>query len=297
MSEEEQRFSEALQLPVPPADIRNAVLTDLQTAGDFVQRLSAEDWKIASAVPGWTLGDVVAHLNLGLSVYSRLTDLVVAGKTGSGLLRKAGQLSKNVIPVAAPALNALNSAIPKMLDRALAPEVIKGQFVAGSRSLRDRLERIVPGDYVKPVYYMGGPWPLSFFLAAADNELAIHLWDMQSRLDSHTRLSTEARTVLPSFYWSASSWMLHLPKDNSGTVSVVLTDPNTALWWQIEAGRAMTGRGVPDNPDVTITGDSGTFPLMLAGRIAFDEATRGTSVRAQGREELARRFLSSWKIV
>jgi len=69
MSEEEQRFSEALQLPVPPADIRNAVLTDLQTAGDFVQRLGAEDWKIASAVPGWTLGDVVAHLNLGLSAF------------------------------------------------------------------------------------------------------------------------------------------------------------------------------------------------------------------------------------
>jgi uncharacterized protein (TIGR03083 family) len=297
MSEEEQRFSEALQLPVPPADIRNAVLTDLQTAGDFVQSLNPEAWKQASAVPGWSIGDVVAHLNLALGAYSRLTDLVVSGKTGSGLLRKAGQLSKNVVPMAAPAFNALNSAIPKMLDRALAPEVIKGQFAAGSRSLRERLERIIPGDYVKPVYYMGGPWPLSFFLAAADNELAIHLWDMQSRLDPHTRLSAEARTVLPSFYWSATSWMLHLPKDTNGTVSVVLTDPNGAFWWKIEAGRATIGRGVPDNPDVTINGDSGTLPLMLAGRISFDDATRTTSLRAQGTEELTRRFLSSWKIV
>lgn len=297
MSEQEQRFSEALQLPVPPADIRNAVLADLLTAGDFIQRLSAEDWKQPSAVSGWTIGDVVAHLNLSLGVYSRLTDLVVAGKTGSGILRKAGQLSKSVVPVAAPALNAINSAIPKMLDRALAPEVIKGQFVAGSRSLRERLDRIVPGDYVKPVYYMGGPWPLSFFLAAADNELAIHLWDMQSRLDPGARLSAEARAVLPSFYWSATSWMLHLPKDANGTVSAVLTDPNAALWWKIEAGRATTGRGVPESADVTITGDSGTFPLMLAGRMSFDDATRSTSVRAQGREELARQFLSSWKIV
>lgn len=297
MSEEEQRFSEALQLPVPPADIRQAVLADLQTSGDFIQGLDAEAWKQPSAVTGWTLGDVVAHLNLAVGVYSRLTDLVVAGRTGSGILRKAGQLSKSVVPIAAPAFNAINSAIPKMLDRALAPEVIKGQFVAGSRSLRDKLDRIGPADYTKPVYYMGGPWPLSFFLAAADNELAIHLWDMQSRLDRQARLGPEARSVLPSFYWSATSWMLHLPKDTTGTVSVVLGDPNAALWWKIEAGRATTGRGTPDNPDVTITGDSGILPLLLAGRMTFEDATRDTSLRAQGGEDLARRFLSAWRIV
>ena len=297
MSEEEQRFEEALQLPVPPADIRNAVLTDLRTAGDFVQELSAEDWKAPSAVGEWSVGDVVAHLNLALGVYSRLTDLVVSGRTGSGILRKAGQLSKSVVPAAAPALNALNSAIPKLLDRALAPEVIKGQFVAGSRTLREKLDRIGPGDYAKPVYYMGGPWPLSFFLAAADNELAIHLWDMQSGPDPQARLGPEARSVLPSFYWSATSWMLHLPKDTRGTISVVLTDPNAAFWWKIEAGRATTGRGVPESPDVTITSDSGTFALMLAGRKSFDDAARSNSLSVQGREDLARRFLSSWRIV
>jgi uncharacterized protein (TIGR03083 family) len=297
MSEEEQRFSEALQLPVPPADIRNAVLIDLRTAGDFIQSLSLEQWQQPSAVAGWTVGDVVAHLNLAVGLYSRLTDLVVAGRTGSGLLRKAGQFSKSVVPVAAPALNALNNAIPKILDRALAPEVIKGQFTAGSRSLREKLDRIGPGDYAKPVYYMGGPWPLSFFLAAADNELAIHLWDMQSSLDRQARLSPEARSVLPSFYWSATSWMLHLPKDTTGTISVVLTDPNAALWWQIEGGSATTGRGVPKNPDVTITGDSGIFALILSGRISFDDATLSTSFRAQGREELARQFLGAWRII
>ena len=297
MSDEERRFSEALQLPVPPADIRQAVVADLQRAGDFVQALSPDDWKTPSAVAEWSVGDVVAHLNLALSVYSRVTDLVVSGRTGSGLLRKAGQLSKNVIPVAAPAFNALNSAIPRVLDRALAPEVIKGQFAAGSRTLREKLERIGVGDYAKPVYYMGERWPLSFFLAAADNEVAIHLWDMESRLDAGARLSLEAQTVLPSFYWSASSWMLHLPKDSVGTVSAVLTDPNTALWWKFDAGHTSTGRGTLERPDVTITGDSATFPLVLSGRLPFDEATRRTSLRIQGREDLARTFLGAWRIV
>jgi uncharacterized protein (TIGR03083 family) len=297
MSEEEQRFSEALQLPVPPADIRNAVLTDLRTAGDFIQSISPEQWKQPSAVAGWTVGDVVAHLNLAVGLYSRLTDLVVSGRTGSGLLRKVGQLSKNIVPAAAPAFNAINNAIPKMLDRALAPEVIKGQFTAGSRSLREKIDRIGPGDYAKPVYYMGGPWPLSFFLAAADNELAIHLWDMQSRLDPRARLGPEARSVLPSFYWSATSWMLHLPKDAAGTISVILSDPNAALWWQVEDGRATTGRGAPQSPDVTITGDSGIVPLILSGRVSFDDATRSTSLRAQGREDLARQFLGAWRII
>jgi uncharacterized protein (TIGR03083 family) len=297
MSEEERRFSEALQLPVAPADIRTAVLSDLQSIEQFVQRLTLDDWKTPSAVSEWTVGDVVTHLNLALSLYGRITDLVVAGRTGSGLLRKAGQFSKNVVPAAAPALNALNSAIPKVLDRALSPEVLKGQFAASARSLRDKVERIGPGDYPKPVYYMGGPWPLSFFLAAVDNELAIHGWDMASRLTTGAHLSIDARIVLPSFYWSATSWMFHPPKGAEGTVQAVLRDPNTVLWWTIRAAGVTTGRGTVENPTVTITGDCGAFSLLLSGRITLDDALRAGSMRTEGNGDLARQFLGNWRIV
>ncbi|HEX6509914.1 MAG TPA: maleylpyruvate isomerase N-terminal domain-containing protein [Chloroflexota bacterium] len=297
MSSEEQRYEEALQLPVAPADIRDAVLAELQRTGDTVQRVSLEDWTRQSAVPDWRVGDVVAHLNLALGVYGRLMDLVVSGRTGSGILRKAGQFTKNIAPVAAPAFNALNSAIPKVLDRALSPEVIKGQFAAGARTLREKLDRVGPNDYMKPVYYMGGPWPLSFFLTAVVNELAIHGWDITSQLEPEAHLSSEARSLLPWFYWTATSWMFHPSKDMQGTIAVSLRDPNAEMWWSVAGTAVETGNGAPENADVTIRGQSGIFPLVLAGRISAEDALRTTSLTTEGNEELARQFLSKWKIV
>jgi hypothetical protein len=183
-----------------------------------------------------------------------------------------------------------------MMDRALPPEVIKGQFAAGCRGLHEKLDKLGPSDYSRPAHYMGRPWPLSFFLAAVDNELAIHGWDMRSRLSSDAHLSAEARSVLPWFYWGASSYMLHRPADLTGTIAVSLADPAAELWWLLADTETTQGMGPAESPDVTISGESGTFVLVLAGRISAEDALRTTSLSAAGNEETAKSFLSSWKI-
>jgi len=295
--ETERATPEPAQLPVAPGSVRTAALAELGRLGDLVQKLTLEDWPKPSAVSGWSIGDVVAHLNLALAVSGRLINAVTAGKGSGRVWKTIDQLGQKVAPVAGPAFNAINSALPRAIDRALSPEVIKGQFATSSRTFRDTLTRVGSEDYTRPVYYRGDPWPLSFFLAAMVNELAIHGWDIASRLDPQAHLSEDARSVLPWFFWSGTPFMLRLPKHSEGTIQASLSDPSIEMWWSLADQEIKQGVGQTERPDVTLTGVSGTFVLTLAGRIPAQDALRTTSLQAEGREELARTFLGAWTIL
>lgn len=283
-------------LPVAPSATRLAAVAELQRLGELVEGLSEAAWSTPSAAEGWTIGDVVAHMNLALAAYVRVLDAALAGKTSKGMWKAFGSVSKAMAPIASPAFNAINSAIPKVMDRALSANVLKAQFEDGERGVRERLERVGDDDYTRPVYYMGGPWPLSFFLAAMTNEFAVHRWDMASRLEPDAHLDVEARAVLPWFYWSASSWMLRPPSGTTGTVQARLRDPDLSMWWTM-AGTPAQGTGETPLADATITGEAGTFILLLAGRLKADTALANTSLAIEGNDPLARTFLRSWRIV
>jgi len=242
--------SEPAQLPVAPGSVRTAALAELGRLGDLVQKLTLADWPKPSAVSGRSIGDVVAHLNLALAVSGRLINAVTAGKGSGRVWKTIDQLGQKVAPVAGPAFNAINSALPRAIDRALSPEVIKGQCATSSRTCRDTLSRVVSEDYTRPVYYRGDPWPLSFFLAAMVNELAIHGWDIASRLDPQAHLSEDARSVLPWFFWSGTPFMLRLPKGTIGTVQVVLSDPQAEMWWELRQVEPAQGSGRAARADV-----------------------------------------------
>lgn len=296
MTDETQVDAEPAQLPVAPSLVRQAALDELTRLTALVSGLSVEQWSQPSAAAGWSNGDVVTHVNLALGLYSRLLDAALAGK-GSGRAWKAfGDLTKKIGPSASPAFNKVNSAIPRMLGGALSPEVLKGQFAASARKFQQKVEQVGSEDYTRPIHYMGRPWPLSFFLAAVVNELAIHGWDVASRLETEAHLSAGARSVLPSFYWGGTSFMFRPPSGFRGTVQATLADPAFTLWWATDTGGTRQGTGEV-KADVTISGESGTFVLVLAGRITPEDAMRMTSITASGEETLAKTFLSSWKIV
>lgn len=296
MTSEQDTAAEPIQLPVAPGGVRDAALGELETLKALVEGLSLQDWEKPSAAQGWNIGHVVAHLNLAFGVYSQLLGAVTKG-SGSGSAWKAlSRLTKQAVPALSPAFNAINRAIPRFMDEIMEPETLKGQFAASARHLRERIEAVGPEDYTRPVYYMGAPWPVSFFLAAMVNEMAIHGWDMASPLDPQAHLSDAARTVLPWFYWSGTPFMLR--NDEAGTKQARLADPVAEMWWTQEGKEARQGTGeAPTTPDVTITGESGTFVLVLSGRIPVEDALRTTSLQLSGKETLGKKFLGSWKLV
>jgi len=297
VSEEEGFETPPVQLPIAPGAVKMVALAELDRAQPFVQNLSMADWTRASKVAGWTIGDVVTHIGLTIALYSRVLDAARAGRTAGGVWKVAGRIGKRVAPAASPALNALNRAVPRLIDKSLAPEVIKGQFSASVRLLRTKVDAISPEDFTRPIYYMGSAWPLSFFLAGLVDEISIHCWDCASVLDQSAALSEQARSVIPWYFWSGTSLMLRLPKGTIGTVQVSLDDPPAAMWWKLRSDQPLTGAGRVDSPDVTIAGASGMFSLVIAGRITLDAAEHITSLRLQGDRQIAQQFMSAWKIV
>jgi mycothiol maleylpyruvate isomerase-like protein len=52
------------QLPIALEIIKNGALIELEHISDLVRMLSPNDWSRPSAVAGWTIGDIVVHLDL-----------------------------------------------------------------------------------------------------------------------------------------------------------------------------------------------------------------------------------------
>lgn len=285
------------QLPLVPGAIRQALLTDLERIEHFVAGLSVENWQRPSKASGWTIGDVVAHLNVTLGIYGRVLEAAAAGHGDNPVWKTLSGLSKRAVPAAAPAMNAVNKAIPRLIDRALAPEIVRGQFAAAVRTTRERLSRIESSDFTRPVHYMGAPWPLSFFLALMENEIALHFWDMASVLQPGTQLSEQSRATLPWFYWSGTAIMLRPPRDVSGSIQVNLTNPEIAIWWQIETDKMRTGVGQLEGAATTIQGENGAFILTVSGRMPLAEATERGLLHLEGDIKQAEEFVRSWRLV
>lgn len=293
----EEENTQPEQLPMVPDRIRQAAVTELDRLQGLVRGIEPRDWSRPSAAAGWSIGDVAAHLSLAMRVQSQLLDAAVSSKATGGMWKSLGDLTRSVAPAMAPAFNAINKEIPKLLDRTLTREAVLSQFEKAGQSLRERLDRIEPSDYSKQIYYIGGPWPLSFFLGHVVNELAIHGWDIAATLDSQARLSEDARTVLPWFYWSGTPFMLRPPAAGRGVVQALLADPALEMWWRVSEGKKEQGMGIEAAADVTINAESGTFVLALAGRIKPLDAMRFAAIEVRGNEDLARSFLSSWRVV
>lgn len=285
------------QLPIVPDRIRQAALAELDRQVHLVGSISPADWSRQSAATGWSLGDVVTHLSLAMRLQSQLLGTASAGKGTGGMWKTMGQLTRTVAPSIAPAFHAVNNAIPKLLDRTLTRDAVMGQFESAARSLRERLERIRPDEYSRQIFYIGGPWPLSFFLGHILNEMALHGWDIATTLDPLARLSNDACTVLPWFYWSGTPFMLRPPSEASGTVQAQLEDPEMQIWWRFGAGKKEQGMGQQPTPDVTVSGSAGSFVLALSGRIKPLDALRFEAIEVRGNDELARTFLGSWHVV
>lgn len=283
-------------LPIAPTEITDAAILELEHLTRLLAGVSANDWSRPSAARGWTIGEVAAHLDLFVGLYGRFLGAVLAGGGSNGLAKVIGWVTGSVMPSATPVFDTINAVIPKALDRVLTPQAVKTQFAAGARNVRARLLQMGPDDFARPVYFEGGPYPLAFYVGIIVNELAMHAWDIESKIAQAADLSHQARRVLPWFYWGSTRLMLRRSSGISGTVQVFLTEPESAMWWSLRHASVTIGRELTPNPDAQIRGSSGSFVLALAGRINPVDAV-DSLLNVEGNRNLAERFLGSWHLI
>lgn len=284
------------QLPLMPSTITEGALAELEHLRWLVERLSPSDWSRPSAVEGWTIGQVVAHLDLFLAVYSRLLGTALSADASGGVAKTVGWLTESVVPSIGPIFHTVNGTLPTVMDRMLAPEVVTRQCTAGLRRTREFLLAAGRDDDARPVHEAPSSYPRSFYLAITVSELAIHGWDIESMIEDRADLSTDARRILPWFYWSGTRLMLHVLNGTTGTIQALLSEPEAAMWWTITDRSIGVGQGTTPAPDATIRGPSGPYILALAGRLTVAEVL-GSSLAVEGDSNLVKRFLGSWRLI
>ena len=167
--------------------------------------------------------------------------------------------------------------------------------------LNAMLQRISPDDWHKPCYHTSGLRSVESFLPTIIQEVAVHEWDIRSSLGPASPLSAASLPVLMSKLPLAKPptnrrpWTISFPTRHDALRPLRyrfdLRGPGAARLDIVVAGNAPRLEAAGDGPaDLSLTGDTSTFILMIYDRISLDGAISTGAFTAEGDQALVVRF-------
>ena len=264
--------------PFRKDDIVRSIVAERQRSLELLRSLAPEAFDTSTALPGWRVRDVVAHLVT--------TDR--ASVTGS------------LLPPLVRGQDAVErwneKAIKSWADRPV-PELLAGLDTWGKRFVR--LARTLPGPaYRLVIPGLYGRMPAGILLWARTFDEWVHRQDIRMTLGlpiDQVDAAPAAELVL-----RAASHMttVHM-KGTQGRVVIALTG-ETLPEWGIDLGAGTNGPlviGANENPAVRIEIPARDWILAASGRSEFDQLRTNATLTVTGNEELATRFLSQVRVV
>jgi uncharacterized protein (TIGR03083 family) len=174
-----------------PEHLVKALQGETERLTHYLQTLPPDAWSRPSACEHWEVRDVVGHLTWIAEFYADTIARGVHGDTSLLADRPPGD---------GPEVAAMNA---YLAQRAIARRERLGEhllptFRTRYEQLHHLLGGLAPQDWEKPCAfwrYMGNI-PVRVFLPLTMQELAIHGWDIRSRLETAAPLSAESLPVL-----------------------------------------------------------------------------------------------------
>ena len=143
--------------------------------GRFLESLSGQDWEQPSACEEWTVADVVAHLIGGAEMFTEHISRGLRGdKEPPDGFPDAGEADPKVLGN----LNAMRT----VFRRAGLGDRLLPTFKATGNQMNQLFAGIRPGDWDQLCYHPAAEFPVRTFLSLRMFELALHGWDITSRL-------------------------------------------------------------------------------------------------------------------
>ncbi len=247
----------------------------------YLAGLPDDAWGVQSACYRWQVADVVAHLAQGVGGY---VEVILRGLQGD-----------SSPPHGLPPVGRVKAGSFSMLHSQMAiseKEMLGDQLLPVFKGRNDELNglfsRLGPQDWAKQCYLPARTIPVWLYADIRFMELAIHGWDIRSRLGHHGGLPPES---LPSsvnviselfvlFFWPASqSTQRALYRFN-------VSGPFGGCDVEVEHDGARI-QPLSDSPaDVTFGCDLETFVLIFYGRLTIDSATADGRLSAKGDRQL-----------
>ena len=247
----------------------------------YVNGLHQDALEKPSPCERWNIGEVIAHLVWFAEIYGGMMERGLRGDLSptEGFPAVPGTLT-------GPALEEMYALGAIEQRRSLGKNLIVA-FNESYDWLIDMVKGIGPEDWDKPCYHTLRIRPVHSFLPTIIQELAVHDWDIRSTLEPSPSLSEESLSVL----------MEKLPSNRRpwtnpfGTASTssgpkcyrfVLTGVGGRRDIIVEGGKTRMETSGDGSADVTLAGDTGSFVLLMYGRLTLDSAIAAGLFKAEG---------------
>ena len=262
----------------------NILQAEAESFKTYLSSLPAEAWNQPSACEGWTVADVVGHLN-GQNFASRVA---------RGLADDASP------PEGAPLVEHHDEDrfAEDIFQRALSNREEHGENLL--ESFIPRLDESVqvfntvgPNDWEKPCYWPPGPEPVRTLLDMRIAELTMHAWDIRSTFDAGYLLSDDSVRVLMQTVDRAVRRAFRPDVDIQSEIRYrfeVMEPFETAYDVVMAAQGTHVEPSGKQGADVTFRCDGETYVLVMYGRLSPEDATAQGRLTFQGDSELAGSF-------
>ena len=249
----------------------------------FLRNLPDEVWRnaeqYASACERWTMADVVAHVIDGANDYALSVQRALWGSIAPPLGHQTLSTEERTAQVVA---------LRTAFDEDLFPE-----FNTSCLRLNRLFVELTPEQHGLPVWHSAGTLRVSRLIELRVVELAVHAWDVQYGIDRSAALSPAAVPFLTGFLdrWLDRAFRPAKSLETPIRFRYLLSDSDGE-----SRDLVVTGDGFdlckPDSEaaDVTFTCDTGSFLLLLMGRLPLRRSVRRGRIVLEGELEVAAGF-------
>ena len=255
----------------------------------YVHTLLPDALERPSPCEGWTVGDVVAHLVWFAETYGGMMARGLRGDVSAPEgFPTPGTLS-------GPAVDALYGQGALVRRRQLGEQLLP-TFVHTYDQLNALLQGIGPEDWEKPCYHTLRLRPVHSFLPTIIQELAVHEWDIRSSLEPSPSLSVASITVLlEKLPTNRRPWTLPFPSRATASGPIRYCFDLTGMVAAkrdivVEGEKARMETPGEVSANLYVRGDTGTFILLMYGRLSLASALATGSFKAEGDLELVSDF-------
>lgn len=262
-------------------------LSQAQDLQRFVDSLPKEAWDVQSACGEWQVGDVIAHLAAASNLFGELIPAMTRSEAASNEWR-----------IPNPSRQAEVAGDARALRQHLGDQGLRRYFRQGNDTFLRALQALQPEDADKTSpSVMGGRRTLYQVLGARLGEMAIHRWDMESRLKPDAGFPEKALQPLLGYLagWRTFSFQKsapHAPIHYRWDISV----PAPSQWDLVLKGDSFEhARDSQARPDVLFHTDPVSYILISVGRLDLQQAVASGRVRAVGEKAAVAAYAPSFR--
>jgi len=270
------------------------IQSETERVKQYINSLPPEALENPSPCEMWNVGEVIAHLDWFAETYGGMMERGIRGDLSptEGFPATPGTSSP-------PEVKEMYARAAIDRRRSLGQNLLPA-FNERCDWLNDMLDRIGPEDWDKPCYHINRIRPVESFIPTIVTELAMHEWDIRSTIEPSPHLSVKSIPVLMErIPADGRPWRIPVETQSTSAGPIRYRFELTGVGAKkldvvVEGNMAHLESALEAPAGVSLTCDTGTFVLLMYGRLTLESAIAADRLKAKGDLGLVSDFDLTW---